>query len=337
MKKGIALLLATLMCLSLTACGGTGEQSSGQDSSGEDTAAPDYPTTNISCIIPYGAGGTMDQLSRALFQSLSEDALPSNVNFVVENVAGGGGLVGTEQGLTRAADGYTIVGVNGDLIINRAIGATDIVLQEDFTPIVCLQDEPYCLIGPADGDCSTLEGFINKLSSGDNAVTVAITGLGSPGGLATIALSNAFGCQIRTVTYDSSNDCALAVVTGECDATFINVSGVAGQIEAGTLKLLAVTSAEESDSLPGTPSLAQTYPEECGDMDLRSVCFLGIRSDADPAIIEWLHNTLNEGVASETYAELTESQMMTPKVWDIEGMTQYCDEAYNYYVGLLAE
>lgn len=123
---------------------------------------------------------------------------------------------------------------------------TDIVLQEDFTPIVCLQDEPYCLIGPADGDCSTLEGFINKLSSGDNAVTVAITGLGSPGGLATIALSNAFGCQIRTVTYDSSNDCALAVVTGECDATFINVSGVAGQIEAGTLKLLAVTSAEES-------------------------------------------------------------------------------------------
>lgn len=231
MKKGIALLLATLMCLSLTACGGTGEQSSGQDSSGEDTAAPDYPTTNISCIIPYGAGGTMDQLSRALFQSLSEDALPSNVNFVVENVAGGGGLVGTEQGLTRAADGYTIVGVNGDLIINRAIGATDIVLQEDFTPIVCLQDEPYCLIGPADGDCSTLEGFINKLSSGDNAVTVAITGLGSPGGLATIALSNAFGCQIRTVTYDSSNDCALAVVTGECDATFINVSGVAGRLK----------------------------------------------------------------------------------------------------------
>ena len=61
MKKGIALLLATLMCLSLTACGGTGEQSSGQDSSGEDTAAPDYPTTNISCIIPYGAGGIIAQ------------------------------------------------------------------------------------------------------------------------------------------------------------------------------------------------------------------------------------------------------------------------------------
>ena len=105
MKKGIALLLATLMCLSLTACGGTGEQSSGQDSSGEDTAAPDYPTTNISCIIPYGVGGTMDQLSRALFQSLSEDALPSNVNFVVENVAGrrrsGGHRAGADPGCGR--------------------------------------------------------------------------------------------------------------------------------------------------------------------------------------------------------------------------------------------
>lgn len=65
----------------------------------------------------------MDQLSRSPVSKPFADAVPSNVNFVVENVAGGGGLVGTEQGLTRAADGYTIVGVNGDLIINRAIGA----------------------------------------------------------------------------------------------------------------------------------------------------------------------------------------------------------------------
>ena len=339
MKKVFALFLTCLMTLSLVACGGT-ETTTEEEPSGSstETEAPlDFPKENITCIIPYGAGGTMDTLSRALFESIPDGLVPSGVNFVVENVAGGGGLVGTEQALTKKADGYTIVGVNGDLIINHAIGATDIVLEEDFVPIVCLQDEPYCLVGPATGDCSTLEGFVEKLKSGDNAVTVAITGLGSPGGLAAVALSNNFGSQVKTVTYDSSNDCALAVVTGECDATFINVSGVAGQIEAGTLKLLAVTTAEEAESLPGVPSIAQTYPDECGDLDLRSVCFLGALADTDPAIIEWLSETLNAGVASDTYVEMTASQMMIPRVWDIDGMTQYCKDAYEFYVGLLAE
>lgn len=346
MKKVFALLLACALTLSLAACGG--QPASTPDPAPKDTqqdtaqpAAPepekpalDYPKSNITCIIPYGAGGTMDTLSRALFESIPDGLVPSGVNFVVENIAGGGGLVGTEQGLTRKADGYTIVGVNGDLIINHAIGATEIVLEEDFVPIVCLQDEPYCLIGPGQGDCSTLEGFINKLKSGDNAVTVAITGAGSPGGLATRALSEDFGVAIKTVTFDANNDCALSVTTGECDATFINVSGVAGQVEAGTLKVLAVTTAEEAPSLPGIPSIAQTY-SECSDLNLRSVCFLGALADTDPAIIEWLSETLNQGVASQSYADLTAPQMMIPKVWDIEGMTQYCKEAYEFYVGLL--
>ena len=348
MKKVFALLLACVLTLSLAACGGDTGAAAPPDASAntpdrsqsepqQPAEAPlDYPKSNITCIIPYGAGGTMDTLSRALFESIPDGLVPSGVNFVVENVAGGGGLVGTEQGLTRKADGYTIVGVNGDLIINHAIGATEIVLEEDFVPIVCLQDEPYCLIGPGEGECSTLEGFINKLKSGDNGVTVAITGAGSPGGLATRALSESFGVEIKTVTFDANNDCALSVTTGECDATFINVSGVAGQVEAGTLKVLAVTTAEEAPSLPGIPSIAQTYPE-CGDLNLRSVCFLGALADTDPAIIQWLSDTLNQGVASQSYADLTAPQMMIPKVWDIDGMTQYCKEAYAFYVSLLEE
>ena len=110
-----------------------------------------------------------------------------------------------------------------------------------------------------------------------------------------MALSKGFGKQVKTVTYDSSSDCALAVVTGECDATFAPVTVVTGQIEAGTLKTIAVTTAEESDSLPGVPSIAQNY-SECADMNLRSVCFLGALGDTDPEIVQWLSDTLNEAV-----------------------------------------
>ncbi len=324
MKKALSIALAACMALGIS-----------MTAFADEAPTLDYPKSNITCIIPYGAGGTMDMLSRSLFESIPEGTLPKGVNFVVENVAGSGGLVGTEQALTKPADGYTICGVNGDLIINRAIGATDIILQEDFIPIVCLQDEPYCLIGPAEGDCSTLEGFIEKLKSGDNAVSVAITGMGSPGGLASVALSKAFGSNVKTVVYDDSATSALAVVTGEVDATFAPVTVVTGQIEAGTLKVIAVTTAEESASLPDVPSIAQSY-SECADLDLHSVCFLGALADTDPAIVDWLVETLNAACASDSYKELTEPMMMTPKVWDVDGMIEYCDKAYDFYAEIAA-
>ena len=74
---------------------------------------------------------------------------------------------------------------------------------------------------------------------------------------------------------------------------------------------------------------------ECADMNLRSVCFLGALGDTDPEIVQWLSDTLNEAVASQSYADLTAPMMMTPKVWDMDGMSQYCKEAYEYYVSIL--
>ena len=122
MKKALSIALAACMALGIS-----------MTAFADEAPTLDYPKSNITCIIPYGAGGTMDMLSRSLFESIPEGTLPKGVNFVVENVAGSGGLVGTEQALTKPADGYTICGVNGDLIINRAIGATDIILQENRT------------------------------------------------------------------------------------------------------------------------------------------------------------------------------------------------------------
>ena len=181
------------------------------------------------------------------------------------------------------------------------------------------------MAGGEGSDDDTSQGSYSTyiVKSGDTLMGICKRHYGTtPGGLASVALSKGFGKQVKTVTYDSSSDCALAVVTGECDATFAPVTVVTGQIEAGTLKTIAVTTAEESDSLPGVPSIAQNY-SECADMNLRSVCFLGALGDTDPEIVQWLSDTLNEAVASQSYADLTAPMMMTPKVWDMDGCGRF--------------
>lgn len=324
MKKLRTLLLVTVLALSIATVGFAAGQ----------VEKKDYPTRNITCITPYGAGGTMDTLSRFLFESIPAGELPDKITIVSENIPGAGGLVGTEHALQRKADGYTIAGVNGDLIINRAIGATNIVLEESFIPLVVLQDEPYTLIAPATGPLSTLEGFINQLKSGDNGVTIAITGPGSPGGLAAEALSKGFGVKVKTVTYDASHTCALAVVQGECDATFAPVTVVTGQIEANTLKVIGLTTATESPTLPGVPSIAQSY-SEVHDMDLHSFCMLGALAGTDEAIVDYLRSVFYKAVTSEQYAKLTAPLMMTPVAMDYDEMTQSSINYYNYYMRLL--
>lgn len=340
MKKRIFALLCTMtLALSmLTGCGGgsnnTPDDGSSSDSS--NSSSLDYPKKNISVIVPYGAGGTTDLTTRALFEAVADDAMPKTSNFVVENIAGGSGLTGTEQAMTAKADGYTLLAVTGDIVLSRAMGATDIVPEEAFIPLVCTQYQSYCLIAKNNSDFDTLEKFIEKVKSGDDVVTVATTGVGTPGGLACIALEQYFGKSIRTVTYDSSANCVVAVASGEVDATFQPATAAIGQVEAGELSFIAVTSKEASPDLPGVPSIAATYPE-AADMDLNSVICVCALAGTDQAIVDYLRDILNDALLSDKYAESVSTFLMTPVSMDVEQLESLWPDAYNFYMEYLSK
>ena len=95
-RKLFALMLALAMIFTMSACGdsSTSSDTSTDTDSSEETAAW-TPTENITVVVPYGAGGTTDLSTRALLD-IAGKSLPSGVNFVVENVAGSGGMVGCE-------------------------------------------------------------------------------------------------------------------------------------------------------------------------------------------------------------------------------------------------
>ena len=339
-KRILAVLCVMVLVLSLlTACGSTGQETdSGTDdtssAASETEAALDYPKNNITVIVPYGAGGTTDLTTRTLLDNVE---LPSGVNFVVENVSGGSGLVGTEQAMTAAKDGYTLLAVTGDILLSRAMGATEIVAEESFIPLVCSQYDPYYLITKNNSDFDTIEKFVENVKKGDNAVTVAITGIGTPGGLACMALEDYFGCAIKTVTYDSSASCVVAVASGEVDATFQPCTSAIGQVEAGELKIIAATSAERSPILPDVPTFAETY-EEAADLDLNSVIFICALAGTDQAIVDYLSEKMDAAVESAEYEEaVTTSFMMAPRPMSAEEKAAYWPDIYEFYISYLAE
>ena len=201
MKKRIfAVLCVMTMAISLLAgCGGQSSTDSSTDSDSASSSAPtNFPKNNITVVVPYGAGGTTDLSTRALLE-VAGNALPSGVNFVVENVGGSAGMVGVQQVLNSKADGYTLVAMSCDLPLNRALGVTDVVAEEALIPICRTQFEPYAIIVRADSEIQSLEDMVAKAQSAPEALSVGITGIGTGNGLACLAIQDYFGCTLKLV------------------------------------------------------------------------------------------------------------------------------------------
>ena len=146
-KKLFAMLLASAMSLSLlTACGSDDSaqtDTSTESDQTEETTTLDYPTKDITVVVPYGAGGTTDLCVRGVLDAVPDDVI--STNFMVSNVTGGSGLVGATQFTNAAADGYTIGVLNCDLVLNNVMGNTDITYDQ-FAPLACIENDPYLFV-----------------------------------------------------------------------------------------------------------------------------------------------------------------------------------------------
>ena len=317
MKKRVFLLaVAAVMSLTMTAFGEW------------------EPTKNITVVVPYGAGGTTDLSTRALLE-VAGDALPSGINFVVENVAGSGGMVGCEQVINSDPDGYTLVAMSCDLPLNRALGVTDIVAEEALIPLCRTQNEPYAIINRADSDIENLEQLIEKAKSGDGALSIGITGIGTGNGLACLSIQKYFDCTLQLVPFDSAADAVLAVVNGQVDCTINSAVAAAGQIEAGELRLLGVTASEKSPTMPEVPALGEVFPE-AEDMAVYSWITVSAPAGTPDDVVEYLHDILNTACKSDEYAEAVKGFYMTPQPLEtIDDMVAYWQSQYEYYVQAL--
>lgn len=331
MEKSLALLFAGTMAFSmLTGCGASSPSSGSAAGSSEQKL--DYPTKDISVIVPYGAGGTTDLSVRGVL-----DAVPDGVvskNFMVSNITGGSGLVGATQFANADADGYTLGVLNCDLVLNNVLGNTEITADQ-FVPLACIENDPYLFIVSKDAPYQTFEEFVDYAKEHPGEITVGDTGAGAAPHLAYLALTKDLGLDLKTVSYDSAADSVVAVVSGECQAVISASAAAVGQLEAENVKALAVTSNERLSTYPDVPAMGELY-EELSDMQVNSWIMLAVSADTDPQIISFLQDVFAPAAVSDQYKQTQKGFYFQPVEEMTNGqMLEFVSNQKDYYVSLV--
>jgi tripartite-type tricarboxylate transporter receptor subunit TctC len=217
--------------------------------------AQSYPDKPVKVVVAFTAGGTTDILARAVTQKMTETLKQP---FVIDNKDGGGGNIVTEFVVRAPPDGYTLI-VNsvGPMAVNPTLyKSLPYDPLTDLVPVVQIADVPNVLVVNPDVPAKTLEEFIAYAKANPGKLNYGSTGVGTSSHLSSFMLSKRIGAETTHVPYKGAN--ALTdLMGGRIQFMFATIPSVIGQIKAGKLRPIAVSSAKRSRSMPEVPTVAE--------------------------------------------------------------------------------
>lgn len=218
--------------------------------------AGDYPSRTVTLVVPYSPGGLPDTVARVVGQKLSEKWGQS---VVVENKPGSNGLVAAAYLATKTPDGYTLLVTDGSMFsINPFIYSKlpyDPV--KDFTFISLTARAPLFLAVHPSMPVSTFEDFVKLVKANPGKYSYGSSGVGSIHHLTTEAMKAALGLDLLHVPFKGTGQSIPALVSNQVNCAFSAMPSLAGFVQQGKLKLLAVNSAKRSPLAPELPTIAE--------------------------------------------------------------------------------
>ena len=217
-------------------------------------SAQGYPTRPITFIVPYGAGGPVDVLARALAEPMRQ-ALGQSV--VIENVVGANGTIGVGKAARAAPDGYTVsIGNWPSHITNGAIYNLNYDIQKDLIPVARLPQNPYIAVVRKDFPANTFQEFIAWLKANPDKATEGTAGVGSGQHISGVYVQKITGVKFQFVPYKSgSSEIIRDITAGHLDFTFDQAITSLSHVKGGNVRALAVTSDKRLDAAPEIPTV----------------------------------------------------------------------------------
>ena len=226
---------------------------------GTASAAAEYPTKPIRLVIPYTPGGPTDLVGRAVAAKL-QDALGQQI--IVDNRAGGGGVIATEIVARAPADGYTLLlGTPGQLVTLPLLTAKlpyDAV--RDFAPVTQVVTSPQVLVANGKLPVATVAELITYVKARPGQLNYASVQTGGTGHLGMELLKQAAGLEMLHVPYKGTAPALTEMIAGQVQLMFTSLPSVQPHVTAGRLKLLATGAARRTPAIPDTPTLSETIP-----------------------------------------------------------------------------
>jgi tripartite-type tricarboxylate transporter receptor subunit TctC len=220
------------------------------------SAEPAFPSKPVHIFVPYSAGGGVDILVRTLADVVSRQWAQG---VVVENRPGAGGVVASQALVMSPPDGYTLIMVASGHATNPFLyPALPYDTFKDFTPISLLASSPNILLVRANSPFKTLDDVITQARAKPGSLSFGHAGIGTSTHLAGELLKNLAGIDINAIPYKGGAGAINDLLGGQIPMSFNNGPESIGQLEAGNLRALAVTTASRAKFLPDVPGMAET-------------------------------------------------------------------------------
>ena len=314
MKKIIALILALVMVMAMTAC------------SGGAAASTDFSKKNVTCVVPYDAGGGTD----AVMRGLADAAKGSFKAITVENRSGAGGATGMLYGANAKNDGSIVTMVTVELATLEAMGNNAGLTYSQFKPIMMVNSAASAITVKADDDrFNTLEEFIEY--SKNNEVQVGNSGIGAIWHLAAAGLAKTAGTDFKHVGYDGANGAITDLLGGHIDAVAVSYAEVNSFVQSGDLKVLAVLANDRLEAIPDVPTA-----KECGyDAVLGTWRGLAVPASTPDEVVAELYKIFSEAADSDAFKEFMTNTNNVIDIMDGESFTALIASQLELYTALV--
>lgn len=214
--------------------------------------AQTYPDRTITVVVPFSAGGPTDTVTRLIAEAMSKDL---GQQIIVENVGGAGGTLGASRVAQAEPDGYTLllhhIGMATSATLYRKLPYDTL---NAFEYVGLVTEVPMTLVARKDFEPTDLAGLIEYVKANKDKVSMANAGIGAASHLCGMMFMSAIGTPLVTVPYKGTGPAMTDLLGGQVDIMCDQTTNTTKQIQGGTIKAYAVTSATRLDVLPNVPT-----------------------------------------------------------------------------------
>ena len=219
--------------------------------------AQEYPSRPIRFIVPFPPGGGNDTMARTIGNKL---AAVLGQQFVVDNRAGAGGVIGAETAAHAAPDGYTLFlgGVASHSIVPNLQPKLGYDPVRDFAPISLIASAPLILVVHPSVAAKSVKELVQLAKARPGQLNFASNGTGGSSHLAAELYKMMTGTDMVHVPYKGLSPALTDLLSGQVQLMFSSTVAILPQVRAGRLRPLAMTSAKRSAAMPDVPTVAES-------------------------------------------------------------------------------
>ena len=254
-------------------------------------SAQSYPTRPVRIVVGFAAGQAIDIVTRIVGQSLSERL---GQQFIIENRPGAGGNIGTEVVVRAPPDGYTLLAIGSNNMINATLyEKLNYDFIQDIAPVASIYRVPQVVEVNPSFPATTLPEFIEYAKANPGKINFASAGSGSVAHLSGELFKVMAGVNMLHVPYRGAPAALTDLIGGQVQVMFDNMPSSMEHIRAGRLRPLAVTAATRLEGLPDIPTVGDFVP----GFETSAWAGIGAPRNTPVEIINKLNREINAALA----------------------------------------